>query len=173
MLASACFPPFSLLFIAVINSYSPFQIHNFYIILVLVSVTCPIKQVYDLCLLKQLCLLSLICVAIATCLPVVYYGYLQTTLATCSLLWPLPAIYYGYLQYTMATCNLLWLSVVYYGYLQSTMAIPVVYYGYTYSLPSVLPGLLCLPSLHYNSVCAVQSALPTQLIYAIVCSAYL
>ena len=60
----------------------------------------------------------------ATCsllwLPVVYYGYLWSTVATCSLLW-LPAVYYGYLQSTVATCSLLWLLVVYNGYLQSTM----------------------------------------------------
>ena len=51
-------------------------------------------------------------IAIATCLPVVYYGYiyLQSTMATCSLLW-LPVIYY------MATCSLLWPPVVHYVYL--------------------------------------------------------
>ena len=53
---------------------------------------------------------------IATCLPVVYFGYLQPTMATCSLLL-LPAIYYGYLWSTLATCGLLWLPMAYYGYL--------------------------------------------------------
>ena len=52
----------------------------------------------------------------------------------------------------MTTYSLLWL--------------PVVYYGYTYSLPSVLPSLLytatllCLPGLHYNCLCVAWSALP-------------
>ena len=82
-----------------------------------------------------------------TCLPVIYYGYLQTTMPTCSLLW-LPVVYCGYLHSTMhmATCSLLCratcscsvlcLLVVYYDYLQSTMTtcsllwLPVVYYGY-------------------------------------------
>ena len=91
-------------------------------------------------------------IAIATCLPVVYYSYLQPTMATCSLLWLhvvyylyvylymystmatcsllwLPVVYYLYLYLymysTMATCSLLWLPVVYCVYLQSTMTIPI------------------------------------------------
>ena len=63
-------------------------------------------------------------IAIATCLSVIHYGYLQSTMPTCSVLW-LPAVYCGYPQCTLATCIVLWL--------------PVVYYGYTYSLLSVLP----------------------------------
>ena len=63
-------------------------------------------------------------IAIATCLPVVYYDYLQSTMATYSLLW-LPAIYFRYLQSTMSTCSvlclptcsLLWLPIVYYVFL--------------------------------------------------------
>ena len=53
-------------------------------------------------------------IAIATCLPVAYYGYLQSTVATCSVL-----------------------------------RLPVVYYDYTYSLPSVLPRLLYSAILYY------------------------
>ena len=95
---------------------------------------------------------------IATCLPVVYY------MAICSLLW-LPIVYNDYL-------SLLWIPVVcydivYFGYLKPTMAtwrllwLLVVYYGCTYSLPSVLPSLLYLPGLHYNCLCVAWSALPT------------
>ena len=60
-------------------------------------------------------------------------------MATCSLL--------------MATCSVLWL--------------PVVHYGNTYSLPSVLSSLLHTAtqlwqrSLHCNRLCAALSALPT------------
>ena len=70
-------------------------------------------QVHDLCLLKLLCLLRMSSIAIVTCLPVIYYGYLQSTMPTCS-------VYYGYLWSIVATRSLLWQPVVYYGYVQST-----------------------------------------------------
>ena len=75
----------------------------------------------------------------------VLYGYLQSSLATCSVLW-IPVVYYGYLQST------------YLGYLQSTMVtcsllrLPVVYCGYTHSLLSVLPRLLYAAIHYYVSV---------------------
>ena len=91
---------------------------------------------------------------------------------TCNLLW-LPAVYYSYLQSTMATYIQLCLSVVYHDYLQSTMAtcsllwLPTgVYYGYLQSIVNSC-SILWLPTFYYvyNSFCAAQSALTTQLAY--------
>ena len=45
-------------------------------------------------------------ITIATCLPIVYFGYLQSTIATYSPLY-LPVFYFSYLQSTIAT----WLTV--------------------------------------------------------------
>ena len=70
----------------------------------------------------------------------------------------------------MPICNLLWL--------------PVVYYGYTYSLPLVLPCIhynnSVLFSLYYLlslpillSALLTYSCIPTQFAYPVVCSAYL
>ena len=76
----------------------------------LASVHAPAMQGHEPSLLKLLAMSPKSSVAIVTCLPVVYYGYLQSTML-------LPVVYYGYLQSSMATCSLLWLPVVYYGYL--------------------------------------------------------
>ena len=82
---------------------------------------------------------------IATCLPVVYCGYLYIYL------------YSLLLATTMATCSLLWLSVVYYGYLQSTMVTCDLL-----SLPMLLSVLVthsCIPCRVYMTI---QSAMPKQ-----------
>ena len=78
--------------------------------------TYPIVQVHELYLLKLLAMSPKSTKAIATCLSAVYYGYLQSAMTTCSLLW-LPVL-------TMDICGLLWLPVLYYAWL------PAVYFGY-------------------------------------------
>ena len=128
-------------------------------------------------------------IVIVTCLPVVYYGYLQFTMSTCSLLYMstcsllwLPVVYHVYLQSTMSTCSLLCLPhVVYYVYLQSTFAMATcsllwLYVQHSFSVvQSSIHSYSTLPtqSLFITaSLCAGQSALPIQLAHAIVCSAY-
>ena len=131
-------------------------------------------------------------------LPVVYFSYLQSTISTCSLIW-LPVVYhgylqsyYGYLQSTIATCSLLWATCnLLYTCSYSTMHcknrsmifMPNYHWNYTKFNYGMIPVVIqyeyhtsdfsvCLPSLHYTNLCAAQSALPTQLAYAIVCSVY-
>ena len=88
----------------IIYNTSEFKLHLAYTN----KCTCPIMQVHDLCLLKRLRLLCLLQLQLHAQLheASLLWLYLQSTKATCSLLW-LPVVNYGYVQSTMATCMLL------------------------------------------------------------------
>ena len=79
----------------------------------------------------------------------------------CLLCMPIPVIYYGYLQSTMATYSLLCLPVVYYGYIPIASLQCCILYTASYST-------ICayLVQHHHNNLYAAQFALCTQLAYA-------
>ena len=119
----------------------------------------PIMQVHDLYLVLHKLLFPFSLLELQIHLPVVYYGYLQSTkstmatylestMGTCNLLSQLPAVYYA-----MGTCSLLWLTVVYYGYIPIAslpcclvFCTQILYYAY---LIFIITAFVLL-SLHYT-----------------------